>query len=120
MIYTDTEIVEKYKRAESPKEQKEQIQIMAELNDCSIDEIKEILRRNGQKLPKGVIRKTNGMQKKEEENPEVKKISLMDLDDEIAEPVIRTIYLRWLELKKEKKELESDIAALEDWLNNCM
>ena len=56
---TPGEIVQMYKEA---KEKRSQIKILAELNLCSQEEIKTILRENGIRLPGGVkqVEKVNG------------------------------------------------------------
>lgn len=48
MQMTENEIVEKYKRAEKKRDQ---IKILSELNACSREDIREILRRHGCEVP---------------------------------------------------------------------
>lgn len=51
---TDDEILKKYNQAKNMKEKREQITIIAELNEMSKDDVKEILLRKGADLPGNV------------------------------------------------------------------
>lgn len=72
LVLTDAEIVQRYKNAEK-KEQ--QIRIMADLNDCSVQEIKDTLKRNGIRMAE-IKKKTNSTKESISENL----IKSMDLD----------------------------------------
>ena len=61
---TDLEIVGKFKRADNKKDI---LQILAELNACQVDEIKEVLLKNG--ISEDEFPKKRGKKPKSKDNP---------------------------------------------------
>lgn len=118
MQYSEAEIIEKYKRAETIKEQKDQISILAELNGCDVSTIKEILKRNGMKLPAGKIKtanvktgpKINLAYKKPEET------NIKEPVETIPSDVFNTIVRRISELSGIKSDAEREIEVLDAFL----
>ena len=102
------EIVQMYKEA---KEKHSQIKILAELNLCTQDEIKAILRENGIRLPGGVkqVEKVNGEVPKEVENGT--QAEKFEQENDYSNVNDRK---RIKELEAELKELKSTNDELED------
>ncbi len=103
-----SEIVQMYKEA---KEKSIQIKILAELNLCSQDEIKAILRENGIRLPGGV--KKEESVKTEVENDVKSEIHTESDNDEKCYSNVNDLK-RIEELEAEIKELKSTNEDLED------
>lgn len=109
-----SEIVQMYKEA---KEKSIQIKILAELNLCSQEEIKAILRENGIRLPGGVKQVENV--EAEVENDVKSEPETETVNQENGYSNVNDIK-RIKELEAEIKELKSTNEELEDEASSCL
>lgn len=113
MQMTDLEIVGKFKRADNKKEI---LQVLADLNVCKVDDIKEVLVRNG--ISEDEFPKKRGKKPKPKENSEPKRIDKQV--KKISYPpasVVRACTKKATELREQIIALKKEYDELMEFLN---
>ena len=134
MYYSNSEIIDK-RAGDSTKEKKEQIQILADLNGCSQEAIRSILKDAGMKLPPGPPLKKKQQteekpvkkaEKKKEETkakettkqPDPKTGKEPGVKEEILPDAVRNALLeRGNVLFAERKRIDQEIEEISQFLN---
>lgn len=129
LVLTEKDIVSRYLKA-TKKDQ--QIRIMADLNDCSVKEIKDILIENGVYTPTAEIKKKSNTKKETLTENIVKSMNLdlqrnenMSKNAESKEiklllpgHVMAALTDKIDQLKEQEEEIQNKIAELQDKLHN--
>jgi S-methylmethionine-dependent homocysteine/selenocysteine methylase len=113
MQMTDGEVVLNIMQA---KDQKAQISICADLNCCSEDRIKEILKAQGVDLRslKGAVKKNinHGVKHKPHKNPANAEKNPANANENDTAKAFATLLFRIAELRKQKEEIQAEIDAI--------